>query len=615
MATYWTKCGREFAKSSKAVVTGYRLTETPEDQIEDDQCKACPFVNSVKEGWPQTHKYFECRAGSEQPNHETTYRGRADDKCTMQIDSLNHELLEQIRNFCIEHPELGAGYNADCLADCRRSLSISCSQNRKGMAAKQELLDRFFTAKDAAAAIKSCRTCKHSELFKQVNHAGSAGNCHKNGGNYPIYIPDGSCKDFSEEETPVENGNIDWPLPQKKPRDLVDGVCDAMQEDCPCFCAHNDGCAVKLTTGSALTGMVQEFNKQYDITCAVFRDAAASILKDGEKMSEAPSEMTQDSVFSLPLPSPSAAISFDYSGMDADTCETLKAAEKEIIRVKMQTVYEIGKHLTQANNALAKAGSGSFGAWCEYMGFSRQTAQNHMQAYDFICRNFDRPELANEMQPSLLFAASKPSAPAQLAKAVVDGDITRHKDYQEALARLKKAEDALDAQKTIECDYRKRLEEVERIAAEDREYQKIAHDTRLKEIGELEELLAQTNRDADPAKLEELQDEIAELRQQLKDKPIEVSAVGIREVVPEGMAESWAAAISLAIEQIASLKEDDLTRLVKIVGMQNYAYMKSGTYRDNVLMAASALKGLSDAIIQAPAPADTFIQWASANPD
>lgn len=37
--------------------------------------------------------------------------------------------------------------------------------------------------------------------------------------------------------------------------------------------------------------------------------------------------------------------------------------------------------------------------------------------------------------PSLLYAAAKPSAPAELVQAVKDGDITTHKQYQDLLAR------------------------------------------------------------------------------------------------------------------------------------------------------------------------------------
>jgi hypothetical protein len=140
-------------------VTGYEVKdevaylggERPAGRIVDDLCRVCPFVIEVTDGYGETAKFlrYECRAGSQPPNHETTWRGSLEDKCTIQVDGLDHNLMEDIRQFCIDHPELGAAYNADCMADCRRTLSISCSSNKKGIAAKRELIDKFFPTEAA----------------------------------------------------------------------------------------------------------------------------------------------------------------------------------------------------------------------------------------------------------------------------------------------------------------------------------------------------------------------------------------------------------------------------------------------------------------------------------
>lgn len=144
MNTYYTKCGRTFEKSTKADVTGYHIGEDEAGAIIDAECAACPFVVDVKDGWPsQSHKRFECRAGSFPPNHENDYRGGADDKNTLSISSLDHEFCEAVISFARAHPELSANYSQD-REDCRRVISVSCSQNKKGIAAKQELLNKFF---------------------------------------------------------------------------------------------------------------------------------------------------------------------------------------------------------------------------------------------------------------------------------------------------------------------------------------------------------------------------------------------------------------------------------------------------------------------------------------
>ena len=132
MGDYFTKCGRKFEKSSASVTTGYRMAE------DDIQCHGdgagqapCPFRMDVQEGWPPVHKCWECRAGSKPPNHTTEWTGSLTDKNTIQIHSLDVALMEQIIVYCEAHPALAASYNVDHLDDCRRSISISCSGNKK----------------------------------------------------------------------------------------------------------------------------------------------------------------------------------------------------------------------------------------------------------------------------------------------------------------------------------------------------------------------------------------------------------------------------------------------------------------------------------------------------
>ena len=138
MSTYYTKCGLEFTKSTKATVTGYKVDES------NQKCSDCDFKTEVTKGWPPVFDHFECRAGSEKPNPNTEWTGNLDDKNSISINSLNHEFMEEVRRYCSEHPDLSAGYNADHLADCRRTLSIICSSNKKGIAAKKELIEKFF---------------------------------------------------------------------------------------------------------------------------------------------------------------------------------------------------------------------------------------------------------------------------------------------------------------------------------------------------------------------------------------------------------------------------------------------------------------------------------------
>jgi len=48
-------------------------------------------------------------------------------------------------------------------------------------------------------SVKNCYNCDNSEIFKKPHDYGEYvvhGCCHKNGGNYKIYVPGAKCKDY-----------------------------------------------------------------------------------------------------------------------------------------------------------------------------------------------------------------------------------------------------------------------------------------------------------------------------------------------------------------------------------------------------------------------------------
>jgi hypothetical protein len=73
----------------------------------------------------------------------------------VRIKSLDNDFLESVIEFCDSHSELSAGYIQD-EEDCRRVISVSCSQNKKGIVAKKELLDKFFGEKQVDNKRKGC---------------------------------------------------------------------------------------------------------------------------------------------------------------------------------------------------------------------------------------------------------------------------------------------------------------------------------------------------------------------------------------------------------------------------------------------------------------------------
>lgn len=137
---------------------------------------------------------------------------------------------------------------------------------------------------------------------------------------------------------------------------------------------------------------------------------------------------------------------FDYSGLDEHTTDTLHWAENRIRASRRKYVIDVAEtvaivHDTLCGTVVQNLDNGqfvpkeeAFRRWCESIGISKSTAYNLLQVNVLMAgaTQEERNTLASA-SPSLLYAAAKPSAPADLVQAVKDGDITTHKQYQELL--------------------------------------------------------------------------------------------------------------------------------------------------------------------------------------
>lgn len=162
-----------------------------------------------------------------------------------------------------------------------------------------------------------------------------------------------------------------------------------------------------------------------------------------------------------PSASATPAAGFDYGGLDQPTVDTLHLAEKMIADARRDYVAKLAQAVYIAHDALCGRGCDklsqahnnqysekTFGAWCAHVGISRKTGERLIQVAGLL--NGATPEeqaVLEAASPSLLYAAAKPSAPAQLVQGVKDGDITTHKQYQELLAQLKAKDQALADEK------------------------------------------------------------------------------------------------------------------------------------------------------------------------
>ena len=156
MTTYICKCGRRVKKSTDASTTGNRLS----GYAPGHECWGCPYAmpygnyqwdESAKTVSRETQGY-ECRM-SKTLTYASEFAGSIKDKCTCRVHSLDFDFLSQVSAWIKDtYPdrEIFGSFSKDIRAsdygsDGRYCLTITCTQNLKGIATKRELLGQFFT--------------------------------------------------------------------------------------------------------------------------------------------------------------------------------------------------------------------------------------------------------------------------------------------------------------------------------------------------------------------------------------------------------------------------------------------------------------------------------------
>lgn len=148
-----------------------------------------------------------------------------------------------------------------------------------------------------------------------------------------------------------------------------------------------------------------------------------------------------------------APAGFDYSGLDAQTVADLHLAEREYAGGKKMAemgLRRMADAVAIAHDSLFANCEGhnqhsedTFSAWCKSIGLKKDAAYRMLQVSKLMDSSTPREQkVLEELSPSLLYSAAKPSAPEELVQAVKDGDITTNKQYQEALAQLKAEREA-----------------------------------------------------------------------------------------------------------------------------------------------------------------------------
>lgn len=191
-----------------------------------------------------------------------------------------------------------------------------------------------------------------------------------------------------------------------------------------------------------------------------------------------------------------SAPAFDYSGLDAQTVTDLHLAEQMYTsgrKLAEMGLRRMADGVSIAHDALCvtiatkcRNGKGAFsdsektfGGWCESVGLNRKAAERLLQVAKLFDSSSPRQQqVLEELSPSLLYAAAKPSAPADLVQAVKSGDITTHKQYQDLLKENQQLRadrvNAINAARQAESERDAALADVDGLHEQNRQLQAAA---------------------------------------------------------------------------------------------------------------------------------------------
>jgi hypothetical protein len=343
--------------------------------------------------------------------YASEFAGSIKDKCTCRVHSLDFDFLSQVSAWIKDtYPdrEIFGSFSKDIRAsdygsDGRYCLTITCTQNLKGVAAKRELFGQFFNL-------------------------------------------DGSRKDMTPQQE-MEKILADI----KKAKEIL-SCAPAQNADAAVTTAEN-----AVPTATAATPTISESGADASASTPATSlqncESAPAASAGGSSVS------TAGAMQDKPLTTVPDAMrpAFDYSGLTDQTVEDLHFAEDEYRHGKQMAergLVHMGNAIAAAHDALCgvvqlldnskhgNRGDDSFRAWCCSIGITKSTAYNLLQVSALMDGSSPRQQAILEaLPPTLLYAVAKPSAPPELVEKVKSGDITTNKQYQEALAQIKAEKD------------------------------------------------------------------------------------------------------------------------------------------------------------------------------
>ena len=345
---------------------------------------------------------YECRM-SKTLTYASEFAGSIKDKCTCRVHSLDFDFLSQVSAWIKDtYPdrEIFGSFSKDIRAsdygsDGRYCLTITCTQNLKGVAAKRELFGQFFN-------------------------------------------PDGSRKDMTPQQE-MEKILADI----KKAKEIL-SCAPAQNADAAVTTAEN-----AVPTATAATPTISESGADASASTPATSlqncESAPAASAGGSSVS------TAGAMQDKPLTTVPDAMrpAFDYSGLTDQTVEDLHFAEDEYRHGKQMAergLVHMGSAIAVAHDALCgvvaqcdnskhgNRGDDTFRAWCVSIGITKDTAYRLLQVSALLDGSSPRQQkILKELSPTLLYAVAKPSAPAELVEKVKNGEVTTNKAYQDLL--------------------------------------------------------------------------------------------------------------------------------------------------------------------------------------
>ena len=426
-------------------------------------------------------------------SYGSLFIGSTKDKCTCSVFSLDFDFLEQISAWVKDtfpQGELTGGFSRDEIRPTdyshngRYCCTFVCAANKKGISAKAALLARFFNPDGSRKGM----TPQQEKILTDIKKAKEILSC-----------------------APVQN---------------ADAAVTTAETAAPNAATETLTTSESEEDASALTPVTSLQN------C----ESAPAASADGSSVSTAGAMQDKPLTFIREDKCPG----FDYSGLPEQTVATLHLAENGYLHGKKlaeKGLVYMGDNIALAHDALCgvvaqcdNSGDGAcrnlrrahnnqhsddtFRAWCVSIGITKDTAYRLLQVAALMDHSSPRQQkVLKELSPSLLYAVAKPNAPAELVTQVKSGDITTHKQYQEALAQIKAEKERADAAEKSAQNARKEnayFKELVKSAeaqtskdAERREEAESRYESALADISGLKEQNAQLKERADSAEARE----------------------------------------------------------------------------------------------------------------